>query len=563
MAKEKKKAKTTLSQKIFLLFFGLGVTLVLLETGLRLSGVVFYAIQDRSNRVSLKQGGEYRIMCLGESTTALGGVDSYPSQLEEILNARSPKIRFSVINKGRPHSTTGTILSRLDMDLEKYHPQMVVVMMGINDAEYTHIPVTVLAKARFLCEKLKIVYLGKLLYWHIVDNLEKTKQHILPKGSVENPFDTSEDTYSINKINDISEADKVLGGLIARLTKSYRMYVNAADLARKKNDGKAAQDYDKKAKAINEAVSAVYAELGGWHRRHGDPDTAQQLYKKALELDPQDWAAFGEWGEYLADQKKIDEAIVMFKKALSINPQADWVLIGLGRSCSEAGKYNDAVEAYRQVLKIKPSDYWINLEFGQWLRQQKRFDEAREIFLKAANINPKNYLAYDEIGQSFLDEKRYVEARETFQKAVKIFPQDDRPYSALANCYLRENNKEKAQQYLAKAEQLKLNEYYPLTIRHYSELADKVLARDIKLVCMQYPLREVEPLKKILEPHHGIIFVDNKKIFTDALKTLHYDEYFKDSFAGDFGHCTRKGNRLVAKNLAGTILQNVLSLQER
>jgi len=70
---------------------------------------------------------------------------------------------------------------------------------------------------------------------------------------------------------------------------------------------------------------------------------------------------------------------------------------------------------------------------------------------------------------------------------------------------------------------------------------------------MQYPIRSIEPLKKMLEPHEGIIFVDNEKVFKEALKQASFDEYFTNMFIGDSGHCTSKGNRLIAENIANVI----------
>ena len=77
------------------------------------------------------------------------------------------------------------------------------------------------------------------------------------------------------------------------------------------------------------------------------------------------------------------------------------------------------------------------------------------------------------------------------------------------------------------------------------------------MVCVQYPLCSVEPLKKIFEGQRGIIFVDNEKIFVEAVEKDGYKEYFKDIFGGIFGHCTEKGNRLLAKNIANVILKEV------
>jgi hypothetical protein len=41
------------------------------------------------------------------------------------------------------------------------------------------------------------------------------------------------------------------------------------------------------------------------------------------------------------------------------------------------------------------------------------------------------------------------------------------------------------------------------------------------------------------------------------LQGSHYSGLFMDSFAGDFGHCTRIGNRLIAGNLAEVILKEI------
>jgi len=59
----------------------------------------------------------------------------------------------------------------------------------------------------------------------------------------------------------------------------------------------------------------------------------------------------------------------------------------------------------------------------------------------------------------------------------------------------------------------------------------------------------------MLKPYNNIIFVDNEKIFLDALKETSYRDIFRDRFGGDFGHCTIKGNRLLATNVANVILK--------
>jgi hypothetical protein len=73
---------------------------------------------------------------------------------------------------------------------------------------------------------------------------------------------------------------------------------------------------------------------------------------------------------------------------------------------------------------------------------------------------------------------------------------------------------------------------------------------------MQYPVRSVEPWKKILSDNANygdIIFVSNEETYKEALRKCRYDEIFTDQFAGDFGHCTDKGNKMIAENLANAM----------
>jgi hypothetical protein len=74
-------------------------------------------------------------------------------------------------------------------------------------------------------------------------------------------------------------------------------------------------------------------------------------------------------------------------------------------------------------------------------------------------------------------------------------------------------------------------------------------------------MRNVEPLKRIFGRDKSVIFVDNERVFEEALKKGRYKEYFVDMFGGDFGHCTYKGNELLAQNIAGVILGEVFGNQ--
>jgi lysophospholipase L1-like esterase len=76
---------------------------------------------------------------VGESTTAIGGENSYPYQLQEILNQRNIGVKLSVVNEGIPTGNTMAILAELEDNLNVYNPDMVIAMMGANDGgSYVH-----------------------------------------------------------------------------------------------------------------------------------------------------------------------------------------------------------------------------------------------------------------------------------------------------------------------------------------------------------------------------------------------------------------------------------------
>src|SRR5438046_3099165 len=105
--------KTSLAQKIFLFFLSLVLSLVLIELTLRTAEMILLAGQSFNNRSSFAKTSTIRIMCIGESTT-FGGDESYPSQLEKILNSSSPNKRFKVINKGIPGQRSDYILDHVE-----------------------------------------------------------------------------------------------------------------------------------------------------------------------------------------------------------------------------------------------------------------------------------------------------------------------------------------------------------------------------------------------------------------------------------------------------------------
>ena len=94
---------------------------------------------------------------------------------------------------------------------------------------------------------------------------------------------------------------------------------------------------------------------------------------------------------------------------------------------------------------------------------------------------------------------------------------------------------------------------------HYQRLYKKLNEEGIKYIAMQYPTLDINELKNMFEGDKDIIFISNEENFKKALKKGKYEDYFIDKFADDFGfgHCTPKGNRLIAENVADIILKEL------
>ncbi|MFH1519183.1 MAG: tetratricopeptide repeat protein [Candidatus Omnitrophota bacterium] len=454
--------KISFRQKIILIISGIFFFAILLEAGLGLGGFIVVSLQEYKNRIAIKQKGTYRIICLGESTTFWGGrdpwssQDSWPSQLEEILNQRNIGIKFTVINKGVCGTCTAAIVARLEDNLNQYQPDMVITMMGINDREgaiaYADIPAP---GTRTLFNSLRSYKLIKLL-----------KLHIISKA-------------------------KELG-----------IY---------------------KPREIKEAISSESIE------------------------EPQ-----------LAGFKEQEE---IYKRTMAASPRDDKAYAALGWCYRQQGKYTQAEAMLRKAIELNPQNEWADIELGWCYRDQGKHDQAVEMFKKAIEVNPQNVSAYGDLARCYKDQRKYTQAEEIYKKAIEIAPRNDRAYAGLAHCYKEQGKSDLAEEYTRKVNKPRLEYYNPITRNGYQKLKEILTNKGIQLVCAQYPVRSLEPLKQIFEDQEGVIFVSNERVFKQALKQASYKEYFTDMFAGDFGHCTPKGNKLLAENIANVILKEYFNLR--
>ena len=228
--------------------------------------------------------------------------------------------------------------------------------------------------------------------------------------------------------------------------------------------------------------------------------------------------------------------------------------IGLKEDYAESISMEDS---FKEAIEVNPKNGNACFELGRLYRDQDKFPQAEDAFKKAIELNPKNDDAYVELGWLYQDQYKLSQAEDLLKKAIELNPKNDRAYRSILILYEEIGKPELAKEYAEKTNRLRLGYYNPVTVNNYRKLKEILDRKGIRLVCVQYPMRNVESLKKIFEKDEGIIFVDNENIFKEALKKASYKEYFRNMFGGDFGHCTQKGNQLLAENIANTILREI------
>jgi len=151
-----------------------------------MGGVVFVSSQEKINEISLQKKAAYRILALGDSTTAIGGKESWSSQLEEVLNKGDLGKNFSVINRGVILIDSYGILSSLDDNLEKYNPNIVIIMAGLNDAKKENNPRSIFYKAKLFLRMFRSYRLAEQLWPEIF-------------SPVQIDYDNTEEAYKNDK----------------------------------------------------------------------------------------------------------------------------------------------------------------------------------------------------------------------------------------------------------------------------------------------------------------------------------------------------------------------------
>ena len=400
----------SLKQKICIIICGVIVSLIFLELGLRIGGDVLLFLQKHRNMELIKKSeNALRILCLGESTTFLGRSNAWPAQLETILNKRNKGIRYVVINGGVPQINTDFILDHLEENLSKYHPDIVITMMGVNDGKSDSIAY----------DNRRIQKIVQLLKTSRVCRLTifLWKQGVLlSKINVFNPTQKANFriTNYVNQPNIIKQQRQKQGGTDETPLNNDKDYIELGWQYRNQGKYSEAAEIFRKAVEINPKNERAYIGLGTQYMLQGNTDQAETMYKKAIEIAPLSYDAYFHLGWlYRYYQRKYQEVSRVFNKAIEINPKNYQPYFELGGFYFLQKDYAQAEKYIQMAMALEPQADIFGLLAQIYLAQRK--DKLAEEYFNKANVsrienyNPMTLHNYNKL-------KDIV-----FQKGLKFF----------------------------------------------------------------------------------------------------------------------------------------------
>jgi lysophospholipase L1-like esterase len=117
-----------------LVLLGFFAALILLEAGLQASSWLLRSATERPE--ATWAADSVRVLCLGDSNTFglhLERDQAYPRQLEALWNDSMSPPTLDVVNFGYPGTNSSRLLRDIDSILDTFMPNIVVIMVGVND----------------------------------------------------------------------------------------------------------------------------------------------------------------------------------------------------------------------------------------------------------------------------------------------------------------------------------------------------------------------------------------------------------------------------------------------
>ena len=590
------------------IFFRILLVLVLVEIGLRMSGLIHLKAQDKMTFSVPGGEDEVRVMVLGDSMT-YGGLDSWPMQLNQILDEKGKK-KYRIFTKAEGGETSTQALVSLKREIDSIDPDVVITMLGIDDYWGGKEEGVV---SRFF-NSLRIVKVGKAAVGSIRNSLSsgladaseqdalEYAEQLINENDWENAFRVLNETRENDPNNPavylyLSRVYSGRGDIqnsIAMLEETLRidpdnqqaLYFFGMIFQQAKEYGSAIP-YFERLIVLNNSLSRPMVDLGYAYFSQHDYKRSYEIYAKALQLDPNSPDALVgvmQTGTLLKKDEDVIAAGVHFEELSRLKNNSDWEKIAyrflalayehlndpwnstyyyekaiqngldvpvyhlqVGKEYLKMGNHALAEKHFRRSVEQAPDFSEARFYLAQSLEKNKNYGGAEPLFKSLMGTEQENY-ALSLLVMLYDDSGQEQKTKELLQSLER-----EKQILVLRGAgmrYLERDNQAKAGEYLSMMEKVQDSFINPLTKKNYQEIQRVLDQRNIPLVAVQYPTLHVDGLKVMFDDSDNVIFVDSENVFDGK----GFEEVFRDHDFGTFGHLTPEGNRLVAENVAQIIL---------
>ncbi len=505
---------------------------LLIEASLQITS---YVIKNNQNQSLIEQLGQsdktLRILCIGESTTALGGMNSYPSQLEKYLNSKHPTQKFRVINGGLIGNQLEGILYHTKNILRnsKEEIHLVIGMMGINDigvrSDFYIKPRTYQPREKKLEDYLIIYRIFKSLsfssFFSYFSNLERKLNDKLSRFR--------------------PRASNIKKETVTKLIKRFQQVLDQDDLSRFRVLVREIIDSEhthaKVLPIFQEVLSQVHL-----HPKfnHDNFEILLQESNRCLQNRLRKRNCLEIASIYLAQlfpitQQEGNSFLVTKKKIY--HETLDGFLI-------ELEKLEEDGDISHLTIALKLNLLW----------RKKRIDLilsfiSKLISLPGALVNEHLiYFEYNEPNelpsQSYFVLKQLKENQLQHLYSLK---------SLQKICILLANKCEDPLLFGLAGKSLESDFKFNTFKSEFLAILSFFQKKNIKFAIATYPTQDSSFYEALVGDQVPII--DNSEPFNSLINQGLYEELFTDNFAFTFGHATRKGNQILAENIGRYILQ--------
>jgi len=289
-------------------------------------------------------------------------------------------------------------------------------------------------------------------------------------------------------------------------------------------------------------------------RLDGHPAAAEKLYRGLLRRWPALFASRTGLYAAMVDQGKDNmDGSVDFQEYVLREPHD---VRDLSLLAARRGQWLHAEAWIRQAVAREPWNPAGHANLGMILSAPvlARYGEAQRELRRAFAIDPDGVPARLVLAQLLYRQRRWAEAAAQYREVLARRPTHPAALGGLALVYEQLRRPGLLEEARRRADEAVGAQSAPMTRENYLKMKALLDRRGVGLVAVQYPMRSVEPLRRILAGAAGVTFVDNERSFREAVAREGYFAFFIDNFAGDFGHCNAKGNRLLASNIADAVL---------